>query len=123
VARNGHPTPLTRPAAGSASPATPSRTWPPVAPPKTDELGGSASRRRSMLRALAIVLAALAVVLIALLLDRSRGNERSHVLIRNAMPNQFPGYALYWSTTDAQWKKDLLYFDVVARTFAPRTGR
>jgi hypothetical protein len=249
-ARNGHPTPLTRPAARSAPPATPSRTPPPVPSRRMDELGGApASRRGSMLAALAVVLAVIAAVLIPFLVGRARddgsapeaspspsptvsssptaspeaaapppagfvlhrdptgfsiavprgwreerdgsivdfrdptsgrfiridqradprtdpyddwiarqptyeqelpgydlirianaeyrgwptadwefrwgarGSERSHVLIRNVVPNQFHGYALYWSTPDAQWKKDLLYFDVFVRTFAPKAGR
>ena len=51
------------------------------------------------------------------------GSERSHVLIRNVVPNEYHGYALYWSTTDARWKKDLPYFETFVRTFAPKPGR
>jgi hypothetical protein len=51
------------------------------------------------------------------------GSERSHVRIRNVVPNQYHGYALYWSTTDSGWTKDLPYFDIFVRTFAPRAGR
>ena len=39
------------------------------------------------------------------------------------MPNEFHGYALYWSTTDSQWAKDLPYFDIFVRTFAPKAER
>jgi hypothetical protein len=53
----------------------------------------------------------------------ARGSERSHVLIRNVVPNQQHGYALYWSTADTRWTKDLPYFDVFVRTFAPKQGR
>ncbi len=53
----------------------------------------------------------------------ARGSERSHVLIRNVVPNEYHGYALYWSTTDARWKKDLPYFETFVRTFAPKPGR
>jgi hypothetical protein len=51
------------------------------------------------------------------------GSERSHVIIRNVVPNEFHGYALYWSTPDSHWKKDLPYFDTFVRTFAPKAGR
>jgi len=51
------------------------------------------------------------------------GSERSHVRVRNVVPNQYHGYALYWSTTDDQWAKDLQYFEIFVRTFAPKTGR
>ncbi|MFL6129368.1 MAG: hypothetical protein ACJ73E_09920 [Mycobacteriales bacterium] len=52
-----------------------------------------------------------------------RGGQRSHVRIRNVVPNDFHGYAIYWSTTDGQWTQDLPYFDVLVRTFAPKEER
>jgi hypothetical protein len=51
------------------------------------------------------------------------GSERSHVRIRNVVPNEFHGYALYWSTADSDWADDLAYFDIFVRTFAPKAGR
>ena len=53
----------------------------------------------------------------------ARGSERSHVLVRNVVPNEYHGYALYWSTADSRWAKDLPYFDVFVRTFSPKAGR
>ncbi|MEV5411748.1 protein kinase [Thermopolyspora sp. NPDC052614] len=47
------------------------------------------------------------------------GGARLHVINRGFVTDKKHGYAIYWSTLDKRWKKNLRYFKTFTETFRP----